>query len=167
MTALCGEVADGIILTRSTLKTGAEVRRIARRHLTEIEAKISDLNAHRITLTANINAGTPLAIVASRYHPVNVTEDNGRYHIVLNSGNVPMVHISTCYVNGARNGTILEQPVSLDRIPTNQSIDPQEEPRGWIAAQLAQCKSLSEQIEAGNRDSAILAAVSTAENVDH
>lgn len=27
MTALCGEVADGIILTRSTLQTGAEVRR--------------------------------------------------------------------------------------------------------------------------------------------
>jgi len=27
MTALCGEVADGIILTRSTLKTGPEVRR--------------------------------------------------------------------------------------------------------------------------------------------
>ena len=26
MTALCGEVADGIILTRSTLKTGAAVR---------------------------------------------------------------------------------------------------------------------------------------------
>ncbi len=28
MTAVCGEIADGIILTRSTLKTGAEVRRL-------------------------------------------------------------------------------------------------------------------------------------------
>ena len=32
-------------------RASAEVRRIARRHLTEIEAKISDLNALRITLT--------------------------------------------------------------------------------------------------------------------
>jgi probable F420-dependent oxidoreductase len=28
MTAVCGEIADGIILTRSTLKTGAEVKRL-------------------------------------------------------------------------------------------------------------------------------------------
>ena len=48
--------------------------------------------AHKIALTASIDAGMPLDIVASRYHPVNVTEQDGRYVVTLDSGAVPMDH---------------------------------------------------------------------------
>ena len=48
--------------------------------------------AHKLALTASINAGMPLDIIASRYHPVNVTEQDKRYTVTLQSGTVPMDH---------------------------------------------------------------------------
>ena len=48
--------------------------------------------AHRIKLTADVNAGMPLKLVASRYHPVSVTEDGGRYRVALSNDDVPMDH---------------------------------------------------------------------------
>jgi len=38
---------------------------------------------HEISLTAEINAGMPLEIIASRYHPVTVRETQGRYRVEL------------------------------------------------------------------------------------
>ncbi len=49
-------------------------------------------SGHKITLTADVNAGTPLEIVASRYHPVSVTEDGGQYRVALSGDKVPMDH---------------------------------------------------------------------------
>lgn len=46
----------------------------------------------RISLQANVNAGMPLEIIASRYHPVNVAEVNGRYLVSLAGGQAPMDH---------------------------------------------------------------------------
>jgi Ca-activated chloride channel family protein len=48
--------------------------------------------AHKLSLTANVNAGMPLEIIASRYHPVSVGEENGRYTVSLKSGTVAMDH---------------------------------------------------------------------------
>lgn len=47
---------------------------------------------HRISLRANIDAGMPLEIVASRYHPVEVSEDRGRYTVSLAGNDVPLDH---------------------------------------------------------------------------
>jgi Ca-activated chloride channel family protein len=47
---------------------------------------------HRITLEATVNAGLPLEIIASRYHPVSVHEDNGRYRVSFSSTAVAMDH---------------------------------------------------------------------------
>jgi Ca-activated chloride channel family protein len=47
---------------------------------------------HRISLEALIDAGMPLEIVASRYHPVDVSEDNGRYTVTLSDDAVPLDH---------------------------------------------------------------------------
>lgn len=50
---------------------------------------------HRVTLRADIEAGVPLDLVASRYHPVTVTEldaARGRYGVTLSSDRVPMDH---------------------------------------------------------------------------
>jgi len=47
---------------------------------------------HRVTLTASIDAGLPLEIVASRYHPVAVSETHGRYTVSLAGDAVPMDH---------------------------------------------------------------------------
>ena len=47
---------------------------------------------HRVSLQARINAGVPLEIIASRYHPVNVGESTGHYTISLASGRVKMDH---------------------------------------------------------------------------
>jgi len=47
---------------------------------------------HSITLTANVNAGVPLEIIASRYHPVSVSETNGLYSVSLSGDKLPMDH---------------------------------------------------------------------------
>ncbi|HSN51022.1 MAG TPA: marine proteobacterial sortase target protein [Woeseiaceae bacterium] len=47
---------------------------------------------HRVSLRAHIDAGMPLEIVASRYHPVQVSEDRGRYTVVLANDAVPLDH---------------------------------------------------------------------------
>jgi len=54
--------------------------------------QITTSKAHSLSLTANVNAGMPLEIIASRYHPVSVAEDNGRYTVSLGSGTVAMDH---------------------------------------------------------------------------
>lgn len=53
---------------------------------------VSASKGHRISVQATVNAGMPLEIVASRYHPVNVSEANGEYMISLASGRVAMDH---------------------------------------------------------------------------
>jgi Ca-activated chloride channel family protein len=47
---------------------------------------------HRIALTADINAGMPLEIIASRYHPVSVAENGGRYTVSLDGPATVMDH---------------------------------------------------------------------------
>ncbi len=54
--------------------------------------QVTASKAHRITLTADINAGMPLEIIASRYHPVDIEEENGRYSVALSQTDVPMDH---------------------------------------------------------------------------
>ncbi|MCH7637548.1 MAG: VWA domain-containing protein [Proteobacteria bacterium] len=53
---------------------------------------VSSSRGHRISLQATVNAGMPLEIIASRYHPVNVSESHGQYLISLAGGQVPMDH---------------------------------------------------------------------------
>ena len=48
--------------------------------------------AHQLALTASIDAGMPLDVIASRYHPVTVTEQDRRYTVTLKGGAVPMDH---------------------------------------------------------------------------
>ncbi len=47
---------------------------------------------HRISLRAAVNAGMPLEIIASRYHPVNVVENNGHYLVELRDAQTLMDH---------------------------------------------------------------------------
>ncbi|MDJ0747936.1 MAG: marine proteobacterial sortase target protein [Woeseiaceae bacterium] len=47
---------------------------------------------HRISLRAEVNAGMPLEIIASRYHPVSVNEKDGRYFVDLRDAQTPMDH---------------------------------------------------------------------------
>lgn len=53
---------------------------------------ITQSRGHRITLSASVDAGVPLEIIASRYHPVDVDEDNGRYTVSLAEDDVAMDH---------------------------------------------------------------------------
>jgi len=46
----------------------------------------------RVSLQANVNAGMPLELIASRYHPANVSEVSGEYLITLAAGRVAMDH---------------------------------------------------------------------------
>jgi Ca-activated chloride channel family protein len=48
--------------------------------------------AHRVSMNVSVNAGVPLEIIASRYHPVNVSEQNNRYTVSLVGGTAPMDH---------------------------------------------------------------------------
>ena len=47
---------------------------------------------HKISLTASVNAGLALEIIASRYHPVTVTENGGQYHIELTNQKTTLDH---------------------------------------------------------------------------
>ncbi len=52
-------------------------------------------NDHRVTLHADIEAGVPLQLIASRYHPVTVTEIDaarGHHRVVLANSSAPMDH---------------------------------------------------------------------------
>jgi Ca-activated chloride channel family protein len=53
---------------------------------------VGSSGGHRVSLQARINAGMPLEIIASRYHPVHVGEATGHYMISLASGRVKMDH---------------------------------------------------------------------------
>jgi Ca-activated chloride channel family protein len=45
---------------------------------------------HRISLQARIDAGMPLEIIASRYHAVDVSGNQGRYEVALADATVPL-----------------------------------------------------------------------------
>lgn len=47
---------------------------------------------HRVTMSITLDAGLPLDLIASRYHPVTVTESHGRYDVALADASVPMDH---------------------------------------------------------------------------
>ena len=53
---------------------------------------VSASRGHQISLQAHVNAGMPLEIIASRYHPVNVSEADGQYSVSLAGGQAPMDH---------------------------------------------------------------------------
>ena len=54
--------------------------------------QVTNSSAHRLSLTAHVNAGVPLKIIASRYHPVTVSEDDERYTVSLRAATVAMDH---------------------------------------------------------------------------
>ncbi len=54
--------------------------------------QVKSSQGHQLTLTASVNAGMPLEIIASRYHPVTVSESNGQYEVKLRAGTVAMDH---------------------------------------------------------------------------
>ena len=47
---------------------------------------------HEVTLKATINAGVPLEIVASRYHPIDVAEVDDGYTVSLMNNTAPLDH---------------------------------------------------------------------------
>lgn len=53
---------------------------------------VGSSRGHQVSLQARINAGVPLEIIASRYHPVNVGESTGHYTVSLAGGRVKMDH---------------------------------------------------------------------------
>ena len=54
--------------------------------------QVTSSQGHRVTLDVNINAGMPLEIIASRYHPVDIKEQQGRYTVSLGLEDVAMDH---------------------------------------------------------------------------
>lgn len=54
--------------------------------------QVSTSKDHRIALTADLNAGMPLKVIASRYHPVSVAESGGHYTVSLDGPDVAMDH---------------------------------------------------------------------------
>ena len=47
---------------------------------------------HKLSIDVQINAGMPLEVIASRYHPVTIDERPGRYHVALTNPETPMDH---------------------------------------------------------------------------
>jgi Ca-activated chloride channel family protein len=53
---------------------------------------ISRSQDHKVTFEATIDAGVPLEYIASRYHPIDVDDESGRYEIKLADASTPMDH---------------------------------------------------------------------------
>ncbi|HSG59385.1 MAG TPA: marine proteobacterial sortase target protein [Woeseiaceae bacterium] len=53
---------------------------------------VSASRGHKVSVSASVNAGVPLEIIASRYHPVSIGEAGGRYLVNLAGSRVPMDH---------------------------------------------------------------------------
>ena len=53
---------------------------------------VANSTDHKLTFTADINAGVPLEFIASRYHVIDVVNDNERYQIGLADGLSPLDH---------------------------------------------------------------------------
>lgn len=64
---------------------------------------VSTSRGHRVSMNISVNAGMPLEIIASRYHPVNVSENSGRYTVSLMGGTAPMDHDFELLWRPARN----------------------------------------------------------------
>ena len=54
--------------------------------------QVTSSKNHKISLTAQVNAGMPLEIIASRYHPVSVSEQGGLYTVELSDQQTIMDH---------------------------------------------------------------------------
>lgn len=54
--------------------------------------QVRSSTGQRISLSASVHTGVPLEIIASRYHPVNVAEENGRYTVTLSGDDIAMDH---------------------------------------------------------------------------
>ncbi len=54
-----------------------------------VTANVAD---HRMTLRADIHAGVALELVASRYHPVRITQEKDRFAVTFAAGDVAMDH---------------------------------------------------------------------------
>jgi len=95
---------------------------------------VSGSSGHNINLTADVNAGMPLEIIASRYHPVSVAESSGRYLVTLSGDDVPMDHdfelvwqpvrsaepramAFTEFVNGEPHHLLMVMPPDQDEVP--------------------------------------------------
>jgi len=53
---------------------------------------LTDSRGQRVTIDTTIDAGLPLSIIASRYHPVAISEDGNRYRVALATATAPMDH---------------------------------------------------------------------------
>ncbi len=53
---------------------------------------ISASGGHKASVRATVNAGMPLEIIASRYHPVNIGKADGHYLVSLADSRTPMDH---------------------------------------------------------------------------
>jgi Ca-activated chloride channel family protein len=53
---------------------------------------VSASRGHKVSISASVNAGMALDIIASRYHPVSIGEAAGRYLVTLAGSRVPMDH---------------------------------------------------------------------------
>jgi Ca-activated chloride channel family protein len=53
---------------------------------------VSRSRDHKLSFEVTIDAGVPLEYIASRYHPIDVDDEAGRYEIKLADSNTPMDH---------------------------------------------------------------------------
>ena len=53
---------------------------------------VSRSKDHKVSFNAELNAGVPLALIASRYHVVDISNNGDRYHVSLGKGDAPMDH---------------------------------------------------------------------------
>ena len=54
--------------------------------------QVRSSTGQRISLSASVHTGVPLEIIASRYHPVSVAEENDRYTVTLSGDDIAMDH---------------------------------------------------------------------------
>ena len=118
--------------------------------------------ARSVTSIINCAAVCEFGEQLDRALKVNTLGPQRVLQLAKDAGNVPVLHVSTCYVNGTREGDIAEavlpvgHTVATLRAGDAASFDLDAE----IAAMLSECEHLRASVASGKHDSDVLAGAS-------
>ena len=115
--------------------------------------------AGNVTCIINSAAACEFGEQLDRALHVNTLGPGRMLQLAKDAGNIPVSHVSTCYVNGIRGGEIAEEvmPYGHTVATFKNSMPPVFDVDSEIASMLEQCASIRAKVAAGDRDDEVFA----------
>ncbi len=117
--------------------------------------------AANVTCIINSAAACEFGEQLDRALNVNTLGPGRVLQLAKDAGNIPVLHVSTCYVNGIREGDIAEEvmPSGHTVATFKNGLPPVFDVDSEITSMLEQCASIREKVAAGDRDNKVFAGV--------